>query len=59
MAAIMRLGVVGYGVGGRVFHTPFIEAAEGGELAGVATRSAQRSVLVEQDWPGAYRPMTR
>jgi predicted dehydrogenase len=52
MAATMRLGVVGYGVGGRFFHTPFIEAAEGVELAGVVTRSAQRRALVEQDWPG-------
>ena len=38
-AVAVRLGVVGYGVGGRCFHTPFIEAAEGIELAGVVTRS--------------------
>jgi predicted dehydrogenase len=35
----VRLGVVGYGAGGRFFHTPFIRAAEGIELAGVVTRS--------------------
>ena len=23
----VKLGVVGYGVGGRYFHTPFVEAA--------------------------------
>lgn len=47
----VRLGVVGYGVGGRCFHTPFIEAAEGVELAGVVTRSPVRRAEVEQDWP--------
>ena len=25
----MRLGLVGYGVGGRYFHAPFIAAAKG------------------------------
>jgi predicted dehydrogenase len=50
--APVRLGVVGYGVGGRCFHTPFIEAAEGIELAGVVTRSPVRRAEVEQDWPG-------
>ena len=30
----MRLGLVGYGVGGRYFHAPFIAAAKGVELAG-------------------------
>jgi predicted dehydrogenase len=48
----VRLGVVGYGAGGRYFHTPFIEAAEGIELAGVVTRSPMRRAEVEQDWPG-------
>jgi predicted dehydrogenase len=47
-----RLGVVGYGVGGRHFHTPFIEAATGIELVGVVTRSPERRSLAEQDWPG-------
>lgn len=48
----VRLGVVGYGVGGRCFHTPFIEAADGVELAGVVTRSPQRRGEVAEDWPG-------
>lgn len=43
---------MGYGVGGRCFHTPFIEAAEGIELAGVVTRSPQRRSRARQDWPG-------
>lgn len=48
----MRVGVVGYGTGGRNFHTPYIEAAEGIELAGVVARSPERRREVEADWPG-------
>ena len=48
----MRIGVVGYGTGGRNFHTPFIEAATGIELVGVVTRSPVRQSLVRDDWPG-------
>lgn len=36
---------MGYGMGGRVFHAPFIQAAEGLELAGVVTRSPQRRAV--------------
>ena len=36
----MRIGVVGYGTGGRHFHVPFIQAAKGVELAGVVARPA-------------------
>lgn len=49
----MRIGVVGYGLGGRMFHTPFIEAAEGISLAGVVTRCPERRALVNADWPDA------
>jgi len=48
----IKVGVVGYGVGGRCFHTPFVEAAEGVELAGVVTRSPVRRAEVDEDWPG-------
>lgn len=48
----MKLGLVGYGVGGRFFHTPFIQAADGCELAGVVARSPQRIAAVKADLPG-------
>ncbi len=48
----VRLGVVGYGVGGRIFHTPFVEAAPGITLTGVVTRSPDRRADVAADWPG-------
>lgn len=48
----VRIGVVGYGVGGQYFHAPFIQAAKGVELAGVVTRSEVRRAHVAHDWPG-------
>ena len=48
----VRIGVVGYGTGGQHFHTPFIEAAAGIDLAGVVTRSPERRAAVAHDWPG-------
>jgi Oxidoreductase family, NAD-binding Rossmann fold len=47
----VRLGLVGYGVGGRYFHAPFIAAAEGVELAGVVTRSPARRAELAADFP--------
>jgi predicted dehydrogenase len=48
----MRLGLVGYGVGGRFFHAPFVAAADGVELAGVVTRSRERRAELAADFPG-------
>lgn len=46
-----RIGLVGYGKGGRVFHAPLIARAHGCELTAVVTRSAERRAQVERDWP--------
>jgi predicted dehydrogenase len=48
----MRIGLVGYGVGGRYFHAPFIVAADGCDLAGVVARSPERIAEVRRDLPG-------
>jgi hypothetical protein len=40
--APLRIGVVGFGAGGLHFHAPFIEAADGVELAGVVTQNPER-----------------
>lgn len=48
----IRLGLVGYGVGGKYFHAPFIRAAEGVELVGVVARSAGKQEDVARDLPG-------
>ncbi|TFB71169.1 gfo/Idh/MocA family oxidoreductase [Cryobacterium glaciale] len=48
----MRIGIVGYGTGGKHFHAPFIQAAHGIELVGVVARSAAARAAVEADLPG-------
>jgi predicted dehydrogenase len=45
----MRIGIAGYGGGGRWFHAPYIQAAKDLELAGVVTRSPERAALVADE----------
>jgi predicted dehydrogenase len=47
----MRVGLVGYGAGGRYFHAPFIAAARGVELAGIVARSPDRLATAAADHP--------
>ncbi len=47
----MRIGIVGYGTGGKNFHAPFIEAAEGVALAGVVARAPATVAKVRADFP--------
>lgn len=49
---MLRIGIVGYGTGGRHFHAPFIQAAEGCTLAGVVARTAKTIAAVQADYPG-------
>ncbi len=48
----IRVGLAGYGFGGRSFHAPLIASAAGVELAGVVTRSPVRRAELERDHPG-------
>ncbi|WP_432558068.1 Gfo/Idh/MocA family protein [Granulicoccus sp. GXG6511] len=50
--ANLRIGLVGYGLGGRLFHAPFIAGAEGVDLVGVVTRSPERRAELAGDFPG-------
>ena len=50
--APVRIGLAGYGYGGRFFHAPFIAAAAGCELVGVITNSPERRAAVAADLPG-------
>ena len=38
----IRIGLVGYGDGGRLFHAPYIQASDAAELVGVVVRSPDR-----------------
>jgi predicted dehydrogenase len=48
----LRIGLVGYGFGGRVFHAPLIAGVPGCVLAGVVTRSQTRRIEVAETYPG-------
>jgi len=53
---MIRVGVVGFGVGGRVFHAPLVSSVDGLELAAVVER---RSDLAAARYPGivTYRSL--
>lgn len=40
---MIRVGVIGFGMGGRVFHAPLISSVEGLELAAVMERTSNRA----------------
>ena len=48
----VRIGLAGYGIGGRVFHAPLLASAPGVDFLGVVTRSAERRKQVDADLPG-------
>ena len=48
----VRVGLVGYGFGGRYFHAPLIRSVQTCALVGVVTRSAQRRDQVAAEHPG-------
>lgn len=48
----MRIGLVGYGAGGRLFHLPYIQAAAEWRIAGVVTRSPARRAQLVEEAPG-------
>ncbi len=54
----VRIGLVGYGFGGRYFHAPLLSAASECEFLGVVTTSPPRRELVGKDHP-ASRSSTR
>jgi len=48
----VRIGVVGYGLGGRAFHAPLISSAPQCALVGVVTTNAERRAQLAEDHPG-------
>ena len=50
--APVRIGLVGFGKGGRFFHAPLIAHADGCELAGVVVRSPERRADLAARHPG-------
>ena len=54
----LRVGLVGFGLAGSVFHAPLISTTPGMELAAVVTGNPERQAQVRQDHPGAVTVAT-
>ena len=48
----LRVGLIGYGLGGAAFHAPFIATTPGLELAAIVTRDSERQRKAARDYPG-------
>ncbi len=51
-ASPLRVGLIGYGVAGSVFHAPLISAMPGLAVASVVTANPERRARAEADLPG-------
>lgn len=51
MAALIRTGIIGYGLSGRVFHAPFIDAVEGYELTRISTTNPDGIQQIKKRYP--------
>jgi predicted dehydrogenase len=51
--AAARVGIIGFGLAGRVFHAPLVEAVDGLELAAIVTSDAARGASARTAYPGA------
>jgi predicted dehydrogenase len=49
----MLVGIVGYGLAGRVFHAPLIAATDGLEVSAIVTSNATRAEQAAAEHPGA------
>ncbi|TDV63435.1 Gfo/Idh/MocA family oxidoreductase [Pseudomonas sp. LP_7_YM] len=47
----MKIGLIGYGKGGRFFHAPLIASMPGTTFAGVVTTSPERRQDLKEDYP--------
>lgn len=52
MADDLRVGILGYGIGGRVFHAPLVAATPGLTPAVIVTRNPERSSQARAAYPG-------
>jgi scyllo-inositol 2-dehydrogenase (NADP+) len=49
---VHRVLLVGFGLGGRIFHAPFIAGEPGLALVGIVTNNAERRAQAEAEYPG-------
>jgi len=48
---MIRTGIIGYGLSGRVFHAPFIDVVEGFELSKISTKNPEGIKMIHQRYP--------
>ncbi|NLO70303.1 MAG: Gfo/Idh/MocA family oxidoreductase [Porphyromonadaceae bacterium] len=48
---MIKTGIIGYGLSGRVFHAPFIDVVEGFELTAISTTNKDGIKLIKQRYP--------
>jgi predicted dehydrogenase len=53
MADDLRAGILGYGIGGRVFHAPLLAATPGLVPAAIVTSNPERAAQAQAEYPGA------
>ena len=49
----LRVAIIGYGMGGAVFHAPLVAATPGLRVASIVTGNAERSAQARHDFPDA------
>lgn len=52
-SAPLRVGVIGFGLAGTVFHAPLIASTPGLTVAAIVTSNAERRAQAQRDYPGA------
>lgn len=53
MSNIIHTGIIGFGLSGRVFHAPFIDAVEGYELTKISTANPSNIAVANERFPDA------
>jgi scyllo-inositol 2-dehydrogenase (NADP+) len=51
--SVLRVGIAGYGLAGRVFHAPLVDSVDGLELAGIVTGNPERAADAASAYPQA------
>jgi len=54
VTAPLRVGIVGYGLGGSTFHAPLVAATPGLELVAIATSNPERVAKAKARYPGVH-----
>ena len=53
MEKIIRTGIIGFGLSGRVFHAPFVDIVDGFELSKISTANPENISIAKERYPNA------